>query len=149
MTAKRGRPRNQALDKLQADLAVSRRHAARIAKEAKSMSANPAPAKGGLLDLRAQKLLREVEYLETRIRTARLQEREISGELLYFSEAQELATAAHSAVSEALASLGQRIAPRLMHQPQKAIEATLNAEGERIRQLARVAVAKVQGGKKL
>jgi hypothetical protein len=148
MTAKRGRPRNQALDALQQELAISRRHALRLLKEQKAdMSGNTIPTP--LAEARLTKTLREIELLESKVGAARLKERALANELLYFSEAADLVGASCTAIKNALACMAKNLGPRLAGQSQKQIETTLAAEADRICALAENAVAKVQGGKKL
>jgi hypothetical protein len=125
----RGRPRNPALDALQAELAVSRRRASSVLKEVKTSKAttseNSMPALSPLAAARLEKLQREIQFLETRIRSAELEERALSRELLYSSEAVELFNAALQPIVNTLHTWPKALAPRLHGQPMGAIEKTL------------------------
>jgi hypothetical protein len=125
----RGRPRNPALDALQAELAVSRRRASSVLKEVKTSQAtaseNSMPALSPLAAARLEKLQKEIQFLETRIRSAELEERALSRELLYSSEAVELFNAALQPIVNTLHTWPKALAPRLHGQPMGAIEKTL------------------------
>jgi hypothetical protein len=125
----RGRPRNAALDELQRELAITRRHAGTILKEQKNKhsttSENSEKSLSPLAEARLQKTLREISYLETRIRSAELEERALSRELLYSSEAIELFNAALQPIVNTLHTWPKALAPRLHGQPMGAIEKTL------------------------
>jgi hypothetical protein len=126
---RRGRPRNAALDELQRELAITRRHAGTILKEQKNKhsttSENSEKSLSPLAEARLQKTLREISYLETRIRSAELEERALSRELLYSSEAVELFNAALQPIVNTLHTWPKALAPRLHGQPMGAIEKTL------------------------
>jgi len=126
---RRGRPRNAALDELQRELAITRRHAGTILKEQKNKrsttSENSEKSLSPLAEARLQKTLREISYLETRIRSAELEERALSRELLYSSEAVELVNAALQPIVNTLRTWPKALAPRLHGQPMGAIEKTL------------------------
>ena len=128
-TRRRGRPRNAALDELQRELVITRRHAATILKDQKNKhsttSENSEKSLSPLAEARLQKTLREISYLETRIRSAELEERALSRELLYSSEAVELLNAALQPIVNTLRTWPKALAPRLHGQPVKAIEKTL------------------------
>ena len=128
-TRRRGRPRNAALDELQRELAITRRHAGTILKEQKNKhsttSENSEKSLSPLAEARLQKTLREISYLETRIRSAELEERALSRELLYSSEAVELVNAALQPIVNTLHTWPKALAPRLHGQPMGAIEKTL------------------------
>ena len=125
----RGRPRNAALDALQAELAVSRRRASSVLKEVKTAKAtaseNSMPALSPLAAARLEKLQKEIQFLETRIRSAELEERALSRELLYSSEAVELVNAALQPIVNTLRTWPKALAPRLHGQPVKSIEKTI------------------------
>ena len=125
----RGRPRNAALDALQAELAVSRRRASSVLKEVKTAKAtaseNSLPALSPLAAARLEKLQKEIQFLETRIRSAELEERALSRELLYSSEAVELVNAALQPIVNTLRTWPKALAPRLHGQPVKSIEKTI------------------------
>jgi hypothetical protein len=143
-----GRPRNAALDALQKELAISRRQAQRLIKETKTdMSGKDIPTP--LATARLQKTLREIELLESKVRAAKLRERELSGELLFLSEALVLVGASCTAIKNALSILPKNLGPRLHGQSQKAIETTLANECDRICGLAESAVASVKGKARL
>ena len=126
---RRGRPRNAALDELQRELAITRRHAGTILKEQKNKrsttSENSEKSLSPLAEARLQKTLREISYLETRIRSAELEERALSRELLYSSEAVELVNAALQPIVNTLHAWPKSLAPRIHGQPMGAIEKTL------------------------
>ena len=125
----RGRPRNPALDALQAELAVSRRRASSVLKEVKTAKAttseNSLPALSPLAAARLEKLQKEIQFLETRIRSAELEERALSRELLYSSEAVELFNTALQPIVNTLRTWPKALAPRLHGQPLRSIEKTL------------------------
>jgi hypothetical protein len=126
---RRGRPRNAALDALQRELAITRRHAGTILKEQKNKQAttseNSEKSLSPLAEARLQKTLREISYLETRIRSAELEERALSRELLYSSEAVELFNAALQPIVNTLHTWPKALAPRLHGQPMGAIEKSI------------------------
>jgi hypothetical protein len=123
---RRGRPRSAALDALQQELAITRRHAATILKETKNAgSANSAKSMTPLAEARLEKTLKECRLLETKIRAAELEERALSRELLYSSEAVELFNAALAPIVDGLRTWPKALAVRLHGQPIKAIEDTL------------------------
>ena len=128
-TRRRGRPRNAALDELQRELAITRRHAGTILKEQKNKhsttSENSEKSLSPLAEARLQKTLREISYLETRIRSAELEERALSRELLYSSEAVELVNAALQPIVNTLHAWPKSLAPRIHGQPMGTIEKTL------------------------
>ena len=128
-TRRRGRPRNAALDELQRELVITRRHAATILKDQKNKQAptseNSEKSLSPLAEARLQKTLREISYLETRIRSAELEERALSRELLYSSEAVELFNAALQPIVNTLRTWPKALTPRLHGQPVKSIEKTL------------------------
>jgi hypothetical protein len=122
----RGRPRNPALDALERDLAVSRRHASTMLRELKQAgggtSANSEKSMTPLAEARLEKTLKECRLLETKIRAAELEERALSRELLYSSEAVELVNAAIQPLVNTLRTWPKSLAPRLHGQPMKSIE---------------------------
>jgi phage terminase Nu1 subunit (DNA packaging protein) len=146
----RGRPRNQALDALQKELAISRRHAASMLREQKAAAAGisdkgPSPLARARLD----KTLSEIRFLEIKIRTAELEERAMSGELLYLDEAKELVVAATSAIANSLRGMPKTLSPRLFNQPQTAIEKTLLDFVDNTLAQCAAAVAKVDTSRKI
>jgi chromosome segregation ATPase len=143
MTPKRkpGRPRNQELDKLQKDLAISRRHARNLLNERKSgspTSEKPSP----LAEARLTKTLREISVLEMKLETLRLEKREMEGELLFLEEAVAINGAAHQAIKNALAHLAKNLAPRIHNQSQRAIEKTLAEFADNVCAMAEAAIAR-------
>ena len=131
----RGRPRNEALESLAEELAVTRRRASTILRDQK-ISGNPVSEKSAglspLAEARLQKTLREIAFLETRIRTAELEERELERELIFKDDAIRLFSETLLPIRNALENLAKQLAPRLVGQPQKSIEATLRAKADRI-----------------
>jgi hypothetical protein len=144
----RGRPRNAALDELQRELAITRRHAGTILKEQKNKhsttSENSEKSLSPLAEARLQKTLREISYLETRIRSAELEERALSRELLYSSEAVELVNAALQPIVNTLRTWPKALAPRLHGQPVKSIEKTLLDAANNLLANARTNLATMQ-----
>jgi hypothetical protein len=145
---RRGRPRNAALDELQRELAITRRHAGTILKEQKNKrsttSENSEKSLSPLAEARLQKTLREISYLETRIRSAELEERALSRELLYSSEAVELFNAALQPIVNTLHTWPKALAPRLHGQPMGAIEKTLLEAANSLLANARTNLATMQ-----
>ncbi len=149
MPRPRGRPRNQALDRLEHELSVSRRHARRLLREAGHVGAPAAPDKSPLAHARLDKLLKECSLLEIKIASARLEERRLAGELLFFDEARELVAAPLQAIKNMLVTMPKSLAPRLYGQPQKAIEQVLADFVDGICREAARAIEKVKGRKAL
>jgi len=143
----RGRPRNTALDSLAEELAVSRRRASTILRDQKISGKEASEKSAGLSPLaeaRLQKTLREIAFLETRIRAAELEERELEGELIFKADAIELFNQTLQPIRNSLEDLAKRLAPRLVGQPQKSIEATLRGEADRIIALGRAGAARFE-----
>ena len=136
----RGRPRNQALDELERELVVSRRRAASVLKEMKTKQAttseNSEKPLSPLAAARLQKLEKEIVFLETRIRSAQLEQRELERELIHTDGAKEMINASVGPIAAALRTLAKFMAPRLVGQPQVAIERILTTEANRILALA-------------
>jgi hypothetical protein len=143
----RGRPRNAALDSLAEELAVSRRRASTILRDQK-ISGNPVSEKSAglspLAEARLQKTLREIAFLETRIKTAQLEERELEGELIFKADAIELFNQTLQPIRNSLEHFAKQLAPRLVGQPQKSIEATLRGEADRIIALGRAGASRFE-----
>ena len=151
-TAKRtpGRPRNPELDKLQRELAISRRHASNLLKEqAVATAVNSENPMTPLAQARLTKTLSEIRLLQTKIRTAELEERALEGELLYLSEAQELVLSVTSAIANSLRGMPKTLSARLLNQPTSAIEKTLLDFCDSTLAQCASAVAKVAGDRKL
>ena len=143
----RGRPRNTALDSLAEELAVSRRRASTILRDQKISGKEASEKSAGLSPLaeaRLQKTLREIAFLETRIRAAELEERELEGELIFKADAIRLFSETLQPIKNALEDLAKRLAPRFVAQPQKSIEATLRAEADRIIALGRAGASRFE-----
>ena len=136
----RGRPRNPALDELERELVVSRRRAASVLKEMKTKQAttseNSEKPLSPLAAARLQKLEKEIVFLETRIRSAQLEQRELERELIHTDGAMQLINAGVGPIAAALRTLAKFMAPRLVGQPQVAIERILTTEANRILKLA-------------
>ena len=143
----RGRPRNAALDSLAEELAVSRRRASTILRDQK-ISGNPVSEKSAglspLAEARLQKTLREIAFLETRIRTAELEERELERELIFKDDAIRLFSETLLPIRNALENTAKQLAPRLVGQPQKSVEAVLRAEADRIIALGRAGASRFE-----
>jgi len=143
----RGRPRNTALDSLAEELAVSRRRASTILRDQKISGKEASEKSAGLSPLaeaRLKKTLREIAFLETRIRTAELEERELEGELIFKADAIRLFSETLQPIKNSLEDLAKRLAPRLVGQPQKSIEATLRGEADRIIALGRAGASRFE-----
>lgn len=142
----RGRPRNAALDALQAELAVSRRRASSVLKEVKTSKAtaseNPMPALSPLAAARLEKLQREIQFLETRIKTALMEQDALDRRLVAVDEARELLNRALEPVVQALRILPKSLSIRLVHGTARTIENTLADESNRILKMARENVAR-------
>ena len=142
----RGRPRNAALDALQAELAVSRRRASSVLKEVKSSKAttseNSLPALSPLAAARLEKLQREIQFLETRIKTALMEQDALDRRLVAVDEARELLNRALEPVVQALRILPKSLSIRLVHGTARTIENTLADESNRILKMARENVAR-------
>ena len=142
-TAKRtpGRPRNPELDKLQRELAISRRHAASMLKEQRTVtSAISDKGVTPLAQARLDKTLQEIRLLESKVRTAELEERQLAGELLNVGDAIVLYCAPLQTIRDQLGSLSKRFAVRLHGLPVRAIENALSDEADRIIALARASL---------
>jgi hypothetical protein len=137
----RGRPRNEALDLLQAELAVSRRRASSVLREIKSTPAsgseNSAPALSPLAAARLEKLTREISLLEIKIQTARAEQDVLDRNLVTLDEAKELVERAVGPVVQQLRILPKSLTPRLVNGTSRFIETTLTDEANRILALAR------------
>jgi chromosome segregation ATPase len=142
----RGRPRNPALDALQAELAVSRRRASSVLKEVKSSkpttSENSMPALSPLAAARLEKLQKEIQFLETRIKTALMEQDALDRRLVAVDEARELLNRALEPVVQALRILPKSLSIRLVHGTARTIENTLADESNRILKMARENVAR-------
>jgi chromosome segregation ATPase len=142
----RGRPRNPALDALQAELAVSRRRASSVLRETKTTKAttseNSAPGLSPLAAARLEKLQREIQFLETRIRTAEMEQEALDRRLLEVDEARELVNRALEPVVQALRILPKSLSVRLVNGTTRHIENTLATEANRILKMARENVAR-------
>ena len=142
-TAKRtpGRPRNPALDTLQRELAISRRHAASLLKEQRTVtSAISDKGVTPLAQARLDKTLQEIRLLESKVRTAELEERQLAGELLNVGDAIVLYCTPLQTIRDQLGSLSKRFAVRLHGQSVRAIENALSDEADRIIALARASL---------
>ncbi len=142
----RGRPRNPALDALQAELAVSRRRASSVLKEVKTAkptaSENSLPALSPLAAARLEKLQKEIQFLETRIKTALMEQDALDRRLVAVDEARELLNRALEPVVQALRILPKSLSIRLVHGTARTIENTLADEANRILKMARENVAR-------
>jgi hypothetical protein len=141
----RGRPRNAALDALERELAVSRRHASTMLRDLKRAGAetsdNSEKPISPLAEARLEKVLKETELLEHKVRCADLERRALERELMYQSEAAELLVAALGPVSDGLRSLPKSLAPRIVGQSLQAIEDTLTEAVNRLLKLGSHGIA--------
>ena len=119
----RGRPRNDALDALQRDLAVSRRRASTLLREQGSeKSGDLAP----VASARLHKLQLESERLTQQIRALKIEAALLEKRLLTADDAIRLFSPSHEIVKQRLSSCGKTLAPRLYGQSPKMIEQTLS-----------------------
>jgi len=141
----RGRPRNAALDALQAELAVSRRRASSVLKEAKfstaTTSENSMPALSPLAAARLEKLQKEIQFLETRIKTALMEQDALDRRLVEVDEAKELLNRALAPVIQALRIMPKTLSVRIVNGTTRHIENTLATEANRILAMARENIA--------
>ena len=86
---------------------------------------------------RLAKLNLEIERLTVEVRQAIAREKIEQGETLALDTAREIFGRPHQVVRDQLGTLAKRFAPRLVGQPQKAIERTLADEAARIVNLCR------------
>lgn len=125
---------------------------ARLEELTKQAATAPAPATP-IAAARLEKLHQEIALLTHRVRTADLERRAMERELLFAEEARELLTAAVSPLVERLRTLPKGLAPRLVGQPQKAVEQALLAAVNDLLELGRMSIqrfnAKVGGGREL
>ena len=142
-----GRPRRKALDDLQKELGLTRRHVSTLLREAKAGTGGAGTSPIG--KARLVKTLREIERLEIGIENERLEQRRLKGELLFLSEAVELVASAQQGLSNTLRGWPKTLAPRLVGQTTGQIERQLADAVAGILEGARVAVGKAKGGLKL
>jgi hypothetical protein len=135
----RGRPRNPALDALEAELAVSRRRASTLLREMKKtpgqtsgISVNSEKSISPLAAARLEKTLKECRLLETKIRTAELEQRRVEGELLHADDAICLLRAALCPVADGLRRMAKYISPRLHGMSLGQIEDAITEECNRL-----------------
>lgn len=144
----RGRPRNAALDALEKELAVSRRHASTMLREMKKAGAgasdNSEKPVSPLAEARLEKVLKETELLEHKVRCADLERRALERELMYQTEAAELLVAALGPVSDGLRSLPKALAPRIVGQSLQSIEDALTEAVNRLLKLGSHGIATFQ-----
>lgn len=133
-----GRPRNAEIDKLAKELGVTARQARNVLNASKKSDGNLSP----LAAARLEKILHDIEFLETKIRTARLEERRLSNELLFLDEARELTDAGLRPIVASLQSMPKTLAPRLHNQSRKSIESALADFSDRLVDAARKASEK-------
>jgi hypothetical protein len=116
---------------------------ARLAELTQQAATAPAPTTP-IAAARLSKLHREIELLEHKVRAADLQRRALENELLFASEAREMLTAALGPLVDRLRTAPKMLSPRIVHQPQRAVEATLTDFANDILADARRAVAAFQ-----
>lgn len=145
----RGRPRNAALDALEKELAVSRRHASTMLREMKRAGAgaseNSEKPVSPLAEARLEKVLKETELLEHKVRCADLERRALERELIYQSEAVELLTKALAPMADGLRTWPKGLSPRLVGQSMQSIEDTLAESVNRLLEVARRSIADFKG----
>jgi hypothetical protein len=128
----RGRPRNEELDALEAELAVTRRRAAQIASEGVPTSA--------IGQARLEKLQQETARIRLQIQALRREAKVAKGELIPLAEAREIFGKPHQAVAHLLSVMPRTLAPRLCSQPIREIERTLAESCDEIMRLLRQSV---------
>ena len=122
----RGRPRNAALDSLQAELAVSRRHASSVLKEAKnstaSTSENSANSLSPLAAARLEKLQKEIRFLESRIKTAEMEQEILDLDTIRADVAKAMLSAALEPIVATLRTWPKSLPSRLAGMPSRMVE---------------------------
>lgn len=118
-----GRPRNAALDKLEGELALTRRRCSSLLKEQGKAGADT----GTLAGARLEKIRLEIQRLEIEVHNARLDQQVKEGLLIPFEEAREVLCRPYRISKTLLDTMPKSLAPRLFNQPQKEIESTLAA----------------------
>ena len=78
-----------------------------------------------LAEARLEKTVQEIRYLETRIRTAELEEKHLAGTLISVEEAKEIFGRPHAAAAEVIRGMAKQMAPRLYNQSTREIEKSL------------------------
>ena len=100
------------------------------------------PALSPLAAARLEKLQKEIQFLETRIRTAEMEQEALDRRLLEVDEARELVNRALEPVVQALRILPKSLSVRLVNGTTRHIENTLATEANRILKMARENVAR-------
>lgn len=106
----------------------------RLEQLTRQAAKTPAPSTP-IAAARLEKLQREIQLLEHRVRSADLERRAFEHELMYQSEAAELLVAAIGPVADGLRSLPKALSPRLVGQPQREIENALTEAANRLLKL--------------
>lgn len=91
---------------------------------------------------RLEKLQKEIQFLETRIKTALMEQDALDRRLVAVDEARELLNRALEPVVQALRILPKSLSIRLVHGTARTIENTLADEANRILKIARENVAR-------
>ena len=125
----RGRPRNAALDSLAEELAVSRRRASSVLKEAKnstaSTSENSANSLSPLAAARLEKLTKEIRFLETRIKTAEMEQEILDLDTIRADVAKKMLSAALEPIVATLRTWPKSLPSRLVGMPSRMVESIL------------------------
>jgi hypothetical protein len=118
-----GRPRNANLDKLEEELALTRRRCSSLLKEQGKADADT----GTLAGARLKKIGLEIERLEIEVHNAILDQQVREGQLIPLEEVKEVLCRPYRISKQLLDVMPKSLAPRLFNQPQKEIERTLAA----------------------
>ena len=123
---------------------------ARLEELTKQAATAPAPTTP-IAAARLEKLHQEIALLQHKVRSADLQRRALENELLFADEAREMLAAALGPLVDRLRTAPKMLTPRILHQPQRAVEATLTDFANDILADARRAVAafEAKGAKEL
>lgn len=125
----RGRPRNAALDSLQAELAVSRRRASSVLKEVKNSTANTSENSANSLSplaaARLEKLQKEIRFLESRIKTAEMEQQILDLDTIRADVAKQMLSAALEPIVATLRTWPKSLPSRLAGMPSRMVESIL------------------------
>lgn len=108
-----------------------RRRLEQLTKQA----ANTPPPSSPLAQARLEKTLKEIQFLETRIKTCELEQRQLEGELLRADDAIAVIRGAICPFADGLKRMPKFIAPRLVGATIGQIEIALSEEANRLLKL--------------
>ena len=118
-----GRPRNVALDKLEEELALTRRRCSSLLKDQGQAGSDT----GTLAGARLRKIGLEIERLEIEVHNARLDQQVKEGQLIPLEEVKAILCRPFRISKQMLDVMPKSLAPRCFNMPQKEIERTLAA----------------------